>query len=251
MLTSRLSSNAEASSSGAHWRKTDLGNLTLGFLINSAAVQDCLPQFYAPGPNRMTQISNQKLCAAAIQGRSEVQRESMQLLDWPALCRQVAAFAATPMAAEMLLQEGLPLGSTQVSHPHITSGPQQSFSGFCNGRQFSFCFSAFSLWVSGAFLPILYNHGIKVSALRDGKGPACDGLQEDSERLLEETAQAQAAELDLSSIQDIRLMLEAVQQGRSLHPLHLTAIASTLEAALHVEQQLVMTSDARSGGSRR
>ncbi|CAL8471247.1 g10789 [Coccomyxa elongata] len=99
----------------------------------------------------------------------------------------VAAFAATPMAAEMLLQEGLPLGSTQ----------------------------------------------------------------EDSERLLEETAQAQAAKLDLSGIQDIRLMLEAVQQGRSLHPLHLTAIASTLEAALHVEQQLALTSDAGSGGSSR
>lgn len=69
-------------------------------------------------------------------------------------------------------------------------------------------------------------------------------MQEESEQLLEETAQAQAAKLDLSGIQDIRLMLEAVQQGRSLHPLHLTAIASTLEAALHVEQQLVMTADA-------
>ncbi len=77
------------------------------------------------------------------------------------------------------------------------------------------------------------------------------GLQADSERLLEETAQAQAAKLDLSGIQDIRLMLEAVQQGRSLHPLHLTAIASTLEAALHVEQQLGMAGDAGDGNSSR
>ena len=49
-------------------------------------------------------------------GRSDVQQESLQLLDWPALCRQVAAFAATPMAAEQLLQGGLPIGGSQVLH---------------------------------------------------------------------------------------------------------------------------------------
>ena len=38
----------------------------------------------------------------------------MHLLDWPAVCSQVACFAATPMAADQLLQSGLPMGASQV-----------------------------------------------------------------------------------------------------------------------------------------
>ncbi len=75
-------------------------------------------------------------------------------------------------------------------------------------------------------------------------------MQEESERLLEETAEAQAAQLDFSGVQDIRLMLEAVQQGRSLHPLHLTAIAGTLEAAARVEQQVLAGDRGSGNGSR-
>ena len=80
-------------------------------------------------------------------------------------------------------------------------------------------------------------------------GPAI-GVQEESERLLQETAEGQAAQLDFSGVQDIRLMLDAVQQGRSLHPLHLTAIASTLEAAARVEQQVMAAGSGSGNGSR-
>lgn len=44
-----------------------------------------------------------------------MQQESLQLLDWPAVCIQVACFAATPMAADQLLQSGLPMGASQVN----------------------------------------------------------------------------------------------------------------------------------------
>ena len=51
-------------------------------------------------------------------------------------------------------------------------------------------------------------------------------VQEDSERLLQETGEALDAQLSLAGVQDIRAMLAAVDEGRSLHPLHLTAVAS-------------------------
>ncbi len=50
-------------------------------------------------------------------GADEVQAESLQLLDWPALCAQVAAFASTPLAAEPLLRGRLPVGESQVRPP--------------------------------------------------------------------------------------------------------------------------------------
>ena len=40
--------------------------------------------------------------------------ESLQLLDWPAVCAQVACFAATPMASDQILHSGLPMGASQV-----------------------------------------------------------------------------------------------------------------------------------------
>ena len=52
----------------------------------------------------------------------EVQTESLGLLEWAAVCRQVAAFTRTPTAAEMLMTTGLPLGSSQVEHRAHTSG---------------------------------------------------------------------------------------------------------------------------------
>lgn len=45
---------------------------------------------------------------------SPVQQESLILLEWPQVCRQVAAFTQTVMGAEQLLSAGLPLGSSQV-----------------------------------------------------------------------------------------------------------------------------------------
>ena len=44
----------------------------------------------------------------------EIEQESLQLLDWPAVCSQVACFASTPMAADQILQRGLPMGASQV-----------------------------------------------------------------------------------------------------------------------------------------
>lgn len=41
------------------------------------------------------------------------ERESLQLLEWPALCRQVACFAQTPMGAEVALRCALPMGRSQ------------------------------------------------------------------------------------------------------------------------------------------
>ena len=46
---------------------------------------------------------------------AEIQQESLQLLDWPAVCSQVACFASTPMAADQILQRGLPMGASRVT----------------------------------------------------------------------------------------------------------------------------------------
>lgn len=51
---------------------------------------------------------------SAVAGSDAIQQESLDLLDWPAVCRQVACFASTPMAAEELLCGSLPMGRTQV-----------------------------------------------------------------------------------------------------------------------------------------
>lgn len=51
---------------------------------------------------------------------SPVQQESLILLEWPQVCRQVAAFTQTVMGAEQLLSAGLPLGSSQAqSEEHL------------------------------------------------------------------------------------------------------------------------------------
>ena len=62
--------------------------------------------------------------------------------------------------------------------------------------------------------------------------------QADSEQLLQETGEALEAQLSLQGVQDIRAMLRALGAGRSLHPLHLTAVASTLLAAGAVDEQI-------------
>jgi DNA mismatch repair protein MutS2 len=42
------------------------------------------------------------------------EEEGLQLLEWPAVCAQVASFCGTSMAAELLQGGGLPLGASQA-----------------------------------------------------------------------------------------------------------------------------------------
>lgn len=69
--------------------------------------------------------------------------------------------------------------------------------------------------------------------------PSIGVSQAESEQLLRETHEAMEAKLDFSGVRDVRQMLEALEQGRALHPLHLTAIADTLEAVAELEAHLL------------
>jgi dsDNA-specific endonuclease/ATPase MutS2 len=62
--------------------------------------------------------------------------------------------------------------------------------------------------------------------------------QVESEQMLQETEEARTAKLDFSGVYDVGLMLEAALQRRSLHPLHLSAVASTLDAAARLEEAI-------------
>ncbi len=42
--------------------------------------------------------------------RTEVERESLEVLEWRAVCKQVACFCGTSMAAERIARELLPRG---------------------------------------------------------------------------------------------------------------------------------------------
>ena len=46
---------------------------------------------------------------------ARVVEESLELLEWPALCSQVAAFASTSLAARHITHQGLALGNAEVS----------------------------------------------------------------------------------------------------------------------------------------
>lgn len=46
-------------------------------------------------------------------------QESLQLLEWPALCRQVACFAQTPMGAEVALRCALPVGRSRAESEQL------------------------------------------------------------------------------------------------------------------------------------
>jgi len=45
---------------------------------------------------------------------ADVDSESAELLEWPAVCAQVAAFTSTSAAAEAVLSSGVPLGRSLV-----------------------------------------------------------------------------------------------------------------------------------------
>lgn len=53
-------------------------------------------------------------CREESSGVLTVTSESLRLLEWPALCRQAAAFCEIPLAAQQLLRDGLRLGRSQV-----------------------------------------------------------------------------------------------------------------------------------------
>jgi DNA mismatch repair protein MutS2 len=53
------------------------------------------------------------MSAATADATAAAERESFQLLEWPALCRQVACFAQTPMGAELAAKCALPVGRSQ------------------------------------------------------------------------------------------------------------------------------------------
>ena len=55
--------------------------------------------------------------------------------------------------------------------------------------------------------------------------------QKQAEQLLQETAEAQLADLILKGIHDLRGLLEAASRNRVLHPVHLDGVASSLEAS--------------------
>ncbi len=55
--------------------------------------------------------------------------------------------------------------------------------------------------------------------------------QKQAEQLLQETAEAQQADLTLKGIHDLRGLLEAASRNRVLHPVHLDGVASSLEAS--------------------
>lgn len=48
--------------------------------------------------------------------RDEIESESMILLEWPMVCRQVAAFARTSSTAQYIMQNYLPMGQSKVIH---------------------------------------------------------------------------------------------------------------------------------------
>ncbi len=55
--------------------------------------------------------------------------------------------------------------------------------------------------------------------------------QKQAEQLLQETVEAQQANLTLKGIHDLRGLLEAASRNRVLHPVHLDGVASSLEAS--------------------
>ena len=59
---------------------------------------------------------------------------------------------------------------------------------------------------------------------------------------LQETAEAHKAGLDFDGIYDLRALLKAVRKGRTLYPLHLHGVASTLEVSICLSMCLTLRS---------
>lgn len=70
----------------------------------------------APGPSRsaagLAAGDSPDMVAAA-------EAESLELLEWPSLCRQVACFAQTPMGAELALRCALPVGRSRLESEQL------------------------------------------------------------------------------------------------------------------------------------
>lgn len=104
----------------------------------------------------------------------QAEQESLELLGWPDLCKQVASFCQTPMGAQRAIQGRLPIGESL----------------------------------------------------------------EESELLLRQTREAQAAGVDLKGLYDVRRAIDAAVAGQALPPLALGAIATALTAAHRVRLAL-------------
>ncbi|KAK9833029.1 hypothetical protein WJX74_004733 [Apatococcus lobatus] len=74
--------------------------------------------------------------------------------------------------------------------------------------------------------------------------------QADSERLLQETAEARQAQLNLEGVQDLRPLLDGACQGRRLSTMHLAAVAKTLQQAQILRQALQMEKPSNLPGGR-
>ena len=59
----------------------------------------------------------------SLESVEDTRKESLVLLEWPALCQQVAAFASTPMAAQRILLSGLPFGRSKVKEAALAFAP--------------------------------------------------------------------------------------------------------------------------------
>lgn len=79
----------------------------------SRAVQQARPQVTEPEIEEILVKSKANIDHSPSTSE-QTEKESLQVLEWPALCRQVAAFASTPMAARSILLSGLPMGRSKV-----------------------------------------------------------------------------------------------------------------------------------------
>lgn len=61
---------------------------------------------------------------------TKVAEESLRLLEWPAVCRQVAAFASVSLTASTLVRDGLSIGRSQVRGQHLC----QNLCGGCRAK---------------------------------------------------------------------------------------------------------------------
>jgi DNA mismatch repair protein MutS2 len=161
LVSLRLSHNPPANSHIARHKKYGGRSKPLSNSTASRATEAALPAARSKDTPVIERAAEDDPVAAA------AQHESLHLLEWALLCRQVACFTQTPQGAEVALSAKLPLGRSPV----------------------------------------------------------------ESERLLQETEQAQQAQLQLKGVYDLRLALNAAQSSHILHPLVLGAVANTLATA--------------------
>jgi len=247
-------------------------------------------------------------CAASAtpSADKDVQQESMALLEWPSLCRQVAAFASTPLGARRIMLSGLPIGRSKVRACNLLylgacrNSVASSSKVLCCYAQdvpwqtYLICLLRTTKWPimladatlmantfdrcccsdapselsdasrintlqepstsmpgshesshiqdhfyqviyagidSLAFSPILLEN---VSAC----SPPLAFPQEESEELLQQTAEALEVQLKFGTAYDLRPAVKAVGEGGMLNARQLNAVAITLQTAAALKEQV-------------